>query len=88
MMEIHGLNKNSNLYKANFVTWDLSQDENVLEVNDRRYNADKFEDSWDIRGVKNHTVLIKAYKEIFNPNMDFRTVMENNFNVLNILYIN
>jgi len=84
MIEAHGLGKKANLYKAKRVTWDLSRDYGVMEVTNPRYSKDRFESYWDIRGAKNHTILLKAYNEVFNANLDSRYVLENNFNVHSI----
>jgi hypothetical protein len=48
MLEAHGLGTKSNLYKANYVRWDLSRDNGVKEVTDPYFNKDDFETHWDI----------------------------------------
>lgn len=48
MLVSHGLNSNSNLYKATSVTWDLKKDFGVKESNEPTYTKLNFEDYWDI----------------------------------------
>jgi len=83
MLRTHGLGKDSYLYKSTSVYWDLDVDNNVKEVDDSTYNKAEFELNWEIKGAKNHSILINAYKQISDANVESRTVMESVFNVQN-----
>ena len=90
------------MYKANSVFWNLHIDVDVKEVDDPTYEKEFFELNWgmyflflsiyrtntvtDIKGAKNHSILINAYKQISDANLDSRTVMESIFNVDSILF--
>eukprot|EP00026_Physarum_polycephalum_P004518 Phypoly_transcript_04539.p1 GENE.Phypoly_transcript_04539~~Phypoly_transcript_04539.p1 ORF type:complete len:603 (+),score=52.50 Phypoly_transcript_04539:34-1842(+) len=84
MLESHGLGKKANLYKATNVYWDLSKDKGLREVTDPRFNEKEFDYVWSNKGAKNHSILIKAYKEVFDANLNSHTVLQNNFNVNNL----
>jgi len=84
MLKAHGLNPNANLYKAVQFSFSRSTDA-IMNVIDKGYSQDKFQNILEIKGINDHTKLINMLDDINNPNLDINEVFDKHFNRENFL---
>lgn len=81
-----GLDKDDNVYKANFFTFSTSDLAAIqVDANGEPLDEARFEERIEIDRGDDHSKLVEMVAAINNPNIDFEAVLERYFNRNNVL---
>lgn len=84
-LQAHGLDKNGQLYKANY--FEFYRDEDVIKLaDDPDYNQTKFEEKLEIKGDNDHTKLIAMLNDLNDYSVPMSEILGKYFDTENIAY--
>lgn len=84
-LQAHGLDKNGQLYKANF--FEFYRDEDVIKLaDDPDYDQTKFEEKLEIKGDNDHTKLIAMLNALNDYSVPMGEILGKYFDTENLAY--
>ena len=84
-LQAHGLDKNGQLYKANF--FEFHRDEDVIKLaDDPDYDQTKFEEKLEIKGDNDHTKLIAMLNALNDYSVPMSDILGKYFDTENLAY--
>lgn len=84
-LQVHGLDKNGQLYKVNY--FEFYRDEDVIKLaDDPDYDQAKFEEKLEIKGDNDHTKLIAMLNDLNDYSVPMSEILGKYFDTENLAY--
>ena len=84
-LQVHGLDKNGQLYKVNY--FEFQRDPDVIKLSDDPgYNLAKFEEKLEIKGSSDHTKLIAMLDQLNDYSVPMDSILGKYFDTENLAY--
>lgn len=84
-LQVHGLDKNGQLYKVNY--FEFHRDEDVIKLaDDPDYDQAKFEEKLEIKGDNDHTKLIAMLNDLNDYSVPMGEILGKYFDTENLAY--